>query len=183
MPNRSLSGESVVQASQILLKQDTLEGTGLQSRLIDVCELFLLASAIETVLFNSDAESPATQKVIGAYIAAQLLQYRRLDVPVPLAEVDGLLAFLSSNYRLINNFFFQEVRYQDAPGVFLDLKTKIDSLTTSKEAQTVIQQDHTHFYAPQKQVRVRRVTQNHLQLDTHVMFSPQQEVRELIAHR
>ena len=105
MPNRSLSGESVVQASQILLKQDTLEGTGLQSRLIDVYELFLLASAIETVLFNSDAESPATQKVIGAYIAAQLLQYRRLDVPVPLAEVDGLFACLNK-YRQINNFFF-----------------------------------------------------------------------------
>ena len=147
MPNRSLSGESVVQASQILLKQDTLEATGLQSRLIDVYELFLLASAIETVLFNSDAESPATQKVIGAYIAAQLSQYRRLDVPVPLAEVDDLFSYLA-NYRLINNFFFQEVRYQDAPGVFLDLKTKIDSLTTSKEAQTVIQQDHTHFYVP-----------------------------------
>ena len=116
MPNRSLSGESVVQASQILLKQDTLKGTGLQSRLIDVYELFLLASAIETVLFNSDAESPATQKVMGAYLAAQLLQYRRLDVPVPLAEVDGLLAFLSSNYRLINKFSFKKSGTRVRPG-------------------------------------------------------------------
>ena len=66
--------------------------------------------------FNSDAESPATQKVIGAYIAAQLLQYRRLDVPVPLAEVDGLLSFLSSNYRLINNFFFKRCGIRTARG-------------------------------------------------------------------
>ena len=179
MPYRSLSGESVVQASQILLKQDALKATGIQSRLIDVYELILLASAIETVLFNRDADSPATQKVMGAYIAAQLSQYRRLDVPVPLAEVDGLFSYLAT-YRLISTFFFQEVRCQDAPGVFLDLKTKINNLTPSREAQTVIQQDHTHFYAPQKQVRVRKVTQNHLQLDTHVMFSPQQVVRKRI---
>ena len=105
MPTRSLSGESIVQASQILLKQDTLEGTGLQSRLIDVYELLLLASAIERVLFDSTSDSPASQKVIAAYVAAQLSEnpgYRRLDTPVPFADVDGLIAFLG-NYREINN--------------------------------------------------------------------------------
>ena len=42
--------------------------------------------------------------VTGAYIKARLSQCRRLDAPVPLAEVDGLFNYLA-NYRLMLYFF------------------------------------------------------------------------------
>ena len=91
MPSRSLSGESIVQASQILLKQDTLEGTSIQSRLIDVYEPFLLVPLGELCLIR-------IEKVAAAHMTAQLSEYRRLDTPVPFADVDGLIAFLG-NYK------------------------------------------------------------------------------------
>ena len=72
------------------------------------------------------------------------------------------------------------MRYQNSPGVFLDLKTQIDSLQPKKPAATVIQQDHTHLYSPQKQVRLRRVTQHSIHQDTHVMYAPQQVVKKRI---
>ena len=112
-------------------------------------------------------------------MASQLSQYRRLDTPVPFADVDGLIAFLG-NYRSSNNFFFQEVRYQDNPGVFLDLKTQIDSLQPKKPSATMIQQDHTHLYSPQKQVRLRTITQHSIHQDTHVMYAPQQVAKKRI---
>ena len=93
MPARSLSGESIVQASQILPKQDTLEGTGLQSRLIDVYELLRLARAIERILFNSDSESPASQKVIAAYVASQLLP----ENPHTMEKLFGLVPQFSAS--------------------------------------------------------------------------------------
>ena len=142
--SRSLSGESLVVASQILLKQDTVDSTGIQSQLVDVLELFLLASEVEKVLFDSNSDSPASQKVVEAYLAAQLAQYRRLDTLVPFSEIAGLTAFLS-NYRLLSNLSFEQVLYKDSPGVFLDLKTKIDALQPRKQSTQLIQQDHTQL--------------------------------------
>ena len=78
---RSLSGESLVIASQILLKQDAVDTTSglpsIQSSLVDVLELFLLASVVEKVLFDANSDSPASQKVIDAYVASQLADCRR----------------------------------------------------------------------------------------------------------
>lgn len=167
---RSLSGESLVIASQILLKQDTNVSGGIQSSLVDVMELFLLATEVEKVLFDTNSDSPASQKVVDAYLASQLAQYRRLDTLVPFSEVDGLQLFLN-NYRLLGNLSFEQVLYKDSPGVFLDLKTKIDALQPRKQATQLIQQDHTHLYQP-KQTRVRRVSNTQLFQDTYQTYSP-----------
>ena len=114
---RSLSGESLVIASQILLKRDTVDSTGVQTDLVDVMELFLLATEVEKVIFDTNSDSPASQKVVDAYLAVQLSNYRRIDTLVPFSEVDGLTLFLS-NYRLLTNFSFDQVLYKDSPGVF-----------------------------------------------------------------
>ena len=98
---RSLSGESLVIASQILLKQDTIDTTSglpsIQSSLVDVMELFLLASVVEKLIFDSNSDSPASQKVVDAYIASQLSNYRRLDTLVPFSDIAGLTAFLTKS--------------------------------------------------------------------------------------
>ena len=167
---RSLSGESLVIASQILLKQDIVDFTGIQSSLVDVMELFLLATEVEKLLFDANSDSPASQKVVDAYLASQLAQYRRLDTLVPFSEVDGLQLYLS-NYRLLSQLSFEQVLYKDSPGVFLDLKTKIDSLQPRKQPTSLIQQDHTHFYQPQ-QTPVRRVSNTQLLQDTYQTCSP-----------
>ena len=113
---RSLSGESLVIASQILLKQDTIDTTSglpiIQSSLVDVMELFLLASVVEKLIFDANSDSPASQKVVDAYLASQLSNYRRLDTLVPFSEVDGLTLFLT-NYRLLTNLSFDQVLYKD----------------------------------------------------------------------
>ena len=93
---RSLSGESLVIASQILLKHDIVDFTGIQSSLVDVMELFLLASEVEKVLFDTNSDSPASQKVVDAYLAAQPSAYRRLDALVPFSGIQGLTLFLSN---------------------------------------------------------------------------------------
>ena len=103
---RSLRGESLVIASQILLKQDTIGSAGIQSSLVDVMELFLLASEVEKVLFDTNSDSPASQKVVDAYVASKLAQYRRIDTLVPFSDIAGLTLFLS-NYRFLTNFFFR----------------------------------------------------------------------------
>ncbi len=56
-------------------------------------ELFLLASVVEKVLFDTNSDSPASQKVVDAYLAAQLAAYRRLDTLVPFSQIDGLTLF------------------------------------------------------------------------------------------
>ena len=123
------------------------------------------------MVFNPAAESPASQQVIAAYIASRLSQYRRLDTLVPFADVEGLTDFLT-NYRLLTSNACNQVLYLDSPGVFLDQKTKLDSLQPKKEATTLVQQDILTFITPQKLVRMRRITQNSVRLDTHVMYAP-----------
>ena len=64
-----------------------------------VYEVFSLASAVEKVLSNADAESPATQKVIVACTALRPSPCRWLDTPVPIADVEGLIDLLSPNLK------------------------------------------------------------------------------------
>ncbi len=96
---RSLGGESLVVASQILLGQDTIDATGVRSNLVDVMGLFLLANEVEKVLFDANSDRPASQKVVDAYVASRPSNYGRPDTLVPFNEVGGLSRFLN-NYML-----------------------------------------------------------------------------------
>ena len=53
----------------------------------------LLACVAETILFDSNSDSPASQKVVDAYLAAHLVQHRKPDTLAPSSVTPGLTLF------------------------------------------------------------------------------------------
>ena len=133
MLRRSLSGEIRGVFSELLLRLDTVTPAGVQSQLTDILALFVLVTAVQKAVLDASSDDPSSQKVVADYVGNQLALYRPLATPIPFQDVSGLVGYLA-NYRLISNEFYDTVMYLDAPGTYLDLKQKIDSLQPRKTA-------------------------------------------------
>ena len=106
------------------------------------------------------------------YVGNQLALYRPLATPIPIHDVSGLLLYLT-NYRTLGNAFYDSVNYQDAPGVYIDLKTKIDSMQGHRHAaaQQILSEQY-HYYAPQITKR-RPVTEQQPNVENEFVYAPQ----------
>ena len=81
---------------------------------------------------TESSANPVTSAAVYAHVAALLLQYRRSDVDVPMAEVSGLLSHLQSTYRPLSNVIFPHLEATTTISYDggTDLKTVIDGLDT-----------------------------------------------------
>jgi len=95
----SLTGEKIGIFSQIWLKIDIIDdSTGLfQSDMKNIFDVFLQKLAVLNSIEESD--DPASPSAIIEYITGLLSLYRRNDIQIPIADIEGLIAFLS-NYAL-----------------------------------------------------------------------------------
>ena len=84
----SLTGLRLGVFSQILLILERFDEASqtYDTRQEDIYQIFLEASRLEAQVTESSA-NPVTSAAVYAHVAALLLQYRRSDVDVPMAEV------------------------------------------------------------------------------------------------
>ena len=96
----SLTGLRLGIFSQILLILQEFDEASqtYDTRQEDIYNIFLESSRLETQMTETSG-NPVTSAAVFAHVAALLLQYRRIDVDIPMAEVSGLLAHLQSTYR------------------------------------------------------------------------------------
>ena len=133
---RSLSGEIRGVFSELLLRRDTVTAGGVESELSNVLALFVLVAAVQKLALDASSDDPPSQKVVADYVGNELALYRHLATPIPFQDVSGLMAFLA-NYRLLSQNQFESLEYRDSPGVYLDLKTKIDSISPFRVTKKV----------------------------------------------
>ena len=118
----SLTGERVGLFSRLLLRIDTFDEAtqDYNSEIKDIFQIFLQSIDILSTVLESD--KPVTSSGIAAYVLSKLLEYRRLDVAVPLADLEGFFTYLS-NYRLKSELILQN-EVQNLPAA-LNLKRDI----------------------------------------------------------
>ena len=127
----SLTGLRLGIFSQILLILQEFDEASqtYDTRQEDIYNIFLEASRLEAQVTETSG-NPVTSAAVFAHVAALLLQYRRIDVDIPMAEISGLLAHLQSTYRPLTNVTFPNVVSQTSISYDggTDLKTRIDGL-------------------------------------------------------
>ena len=96
----SLTGLRLGIFSQILLILQEFDEASqtYDTRQEDIYNIFLESSRLEAQVAETST-NPVTSAAVFAHVAALLLQYRRIDVDIPMAEVSGLLAHLQSTVQ------------------------------------------------------------------------------------
>ena len=94
----------------------------------DIYNIFLEASRLEAQVTES-SHNPVTSSAVFAHIAALLLQYRRNDEDIPMADISGLLQHLQT-YRPLTNVTFPNLVSQGSISYDggTDLTTTINAL-------------------------------------------------------
>jgi hypothetical protein len=128
----TLSGERRgVFSTLFLVRDDFNEQTQTyDTRLENIFETFLhTADLLQT--FDATSENPVSAEAIANHLVQELLNYRRLDQLIPMADIDNLLVYLQ-NYRLLSNSTFvnlttQTFQYHENNQA-VDLATRIQAL-------------------------------------------------------
>ena len=127
----SLTGLRVGIFSQILLVLTEFDESSqtYNTRQEDIVNIFLRAAQLEAQVTESSG-NPVTSAAVFAHVASLLLQYRRNDVDIPMAEVSGLLHHLQTTYRPLTNVTFPHVVSNTSISYDggTDLKSKIQAL-------------------------------------------------------
>ena len=148
---RSLTNERHVSATTLSLSEIFVQNGIVQASMRDIFEIFLKIADVQTLTWDSQSDNPASQKKIAEQIAAALALCRQLSVPVPLADIEGLFAFLQAQYRAISNSTYDLINLRQSSGVYFNLATYLADLSrdiNSKRTYSV-NQDFFYSYRPE----------------------------------
>ena len=90
---------------------------------------------------------PCEPKKIAEQIDAALALCRQLSVPVPLADIDGLFAFLRAQCRAISNSTYDLINLRGSPGLSFNLATYLADLSREVTSKKTLSINQDFFYS------------------------------------